>query len=128
MLRQIYTASAPRTPRPPPQLSRLLPKKHAPPTRTSTSPHPHQPDSHTLNKSFPKKILRKGVQLYFEISLLSFIHKIFEQNPYPYTTVYLVRTRNHKNADEKAHTPPRRSKNAKKRTKTHKKRANPPLF
>ena len=35
-------------------------------------------------KVFRKKIFCKGVQLYFEISLLSFIHKIFEQNFYLY--------------------------------------------
>ena len=46
----------------------------------------------------------KGVHLYFEISLLSFIHKIFELNFYLYTTVYLVRIWIYKNADKKAHT------------------------
>ena len=64
---------------------------------------PHIPDSHILDKCFPKKIFCEGVQLYFEISLLSFIHKIFEQNFYLYTTIYLVRIWTHKNADEKAH-------------------------
>ena len=73
--------------------------------------------SHT-GKSFPKKFFCKGVLLYFEISLLSFIHKNFEQNFYLYIiTVYLVRIWTNKNADEKAHTFSRRSKNAKKRTK-----------
>ena len=42
-------------------------------------------------KVFRKKFFCQGVQLYFEISLLSFIHKIFEQNFYLYITVYLVR-------------------------------------
>ena len=85
-------------------------------------PYPHLPDSHILDKSFPKKIFCKGVQLYFEISLLSFIHKIFEQNFYLYIKVYLVRIWTYKNADEKAHTFSRRSKNVKKRTKTYEKR------
>ena len=35
--------------------------------------------SHTRQK-FSEIFFCKGVQLYFEISLLSFIHKIFEQN------------------------------------------------
>ena len=46
--------------------------------------------SHAGQK-YPKKLFCKGVQLYFEISLLSFIHKIFEQKFYLYTAVYLVR-------------------------------------
>ena len=79
-------------------------------------------DSHILDKSFPKKFFCKGVQPYFEISLLSFIPKIFEQNFYLYITVYVVRIWTHKNADEKAHTLSSRSKNVKKRTKTHEKR------
>ena len=86
------------------------------------SPYPHLPDSHILDKSFPKKFFCKGVQLYFEISLLSFIHKIFKQNFYLYTTVYLVGIWTYKNADEKAHTFSSRSKNVKKRTKTNEKR------
>ena len=90
--------------------------------RIFISPYLHQPDSHILNKSFPKKIFCKVVQLHFEISLLSFIHKIFEQNFYLHTTVYLVRIWTYKNADEKAHTFSRRSKNVKKRTKTYEKR------
>ena len=73
-------------------------------------------------KVFRKKIFCKRVQLYFEISLLSFIHKMFGQNFYPYTTIYLVRIWTYKNADEKAHTFSRRSKNVKKRTKTDEKR------
>ena len=72
-------------------------------------------------KVFRKKFF-EGVQRYFEISLLSFIHKIFEQNFYLYITVYLVRIWTYKNADEKAHTFSRRSKNVKKRTKTYEKR------
>ena len=76
---------------------------------------------HTGQK-FSEKNFFKGVQLYFEISLLSFIHKIFEQNFYLYITVYLVRIWTYKNADEKAHTFSRRSKNVKKRTKTYEKR------
>ena len=62
------------------------------------------------------------VQPYFEISLLSFIRKIFEQNFYQYITVYLVRIWTYKNADEKAHTFSKRSKNVKKRTNTDEKR------
>ena len=56
----------------------------------------------------------------FEISLSSFMHKVFEQNFYLFVTVYLVRIWTYKNADEKAHTFSRRSKNVKngqKRTK-----------
>ena len=64
----------------------------------------------------------KGVQHNFEISLLPFIHKIFEQNFYLYTTIYLVRIWAYKNAGEKAHTFSRRSKKVKKRTKMDKKR------
>ena len=75
-----------------------------------------------MDKSFLKKFFCKGVQFYFEISLLSFTHKIFEQNFYLYITVYLVRIWTYKNADEKAHTFSRRSKNVKKRTKTYEKR------
>ena len=77
--------------------------------------------SHTGQK-FSEKIFCKGVQLYFEISLFSFIHKIFEQNFYLYITVYLVRIWTYKKGDEKAHTLSRRSKNVKKRTKTYEKR------
>ena len=77
--------------------------------------------SHTGQK-LSEKIFCKGVRRYFEISLLSFIHKIFEQNFYLNITVYLVRIWTYKNADEKAHTFSRRSKNVKKRTKTYEKR------
>ena len=42
------------------------------------------------------------------------MHEIFEQNFYRYITVYLVRIWTYKNADEKAHTFSRRSKNVKK--------------
>ena len=80
-------------------------------------PYPHQPNCHILDKSFPKKFICKGVQLYFEISLFSFIHKTFEQNFYLYVTVYLVRIWPYKNVDEKEPTFSRRSKYAKKRTK-----------
>ena len=62
------------------------------------------------------------VQRYFEILLLSCIHKIFEQNFCQYITVYLVRKWTYNNADEKAHTFSPRSKNVKKRTKEDKKR------
>ena len=72
--------------------------------------------SHTGQK-FSEKSFCKGVQLYFEISLLLFIHKIFEQNFHLYITVYLVRIWTYKNANEKAHTFSRRSKNGQKRTK-----------
>ena len=64
----------------------------------------------------------KVFQLYFKISLLSFIHKIFQQNFYLFMTVYLVRIWTNKNANKKAHTFSRRSKNVKKRTKTFEKR------
>ena len=68
-------------------------------------------------QKFSENFFCKGVLLDFEISLLTFIHKIFEQNFYLYITVYLVRIWTYKNADEKAHTFSRRSKNVKKRTK-----------
>ena len=68
-------------------------------------------------KVFRKEFFCKGLSLYFEISLLSLMHQIFEQNFYPYVTVYLVRIWTYKNTDEKAHTFSRRSKNVKKRTK-----------
>ena len=84
--------------------------------RIFISPYPHKPDSHILDKSFPKKIFCKEVQLYCKISLLSFIHKVFEQNFYLYAIVCLVRIWTFKNADEKAHTFSR-SKNGQKRTK-----------
>ena len=82
--------------------------------RSFICPCPHYPDCHVLDKNFPKKTVCKGVQLYFEISLLSFIHKILEQNFYLFATVYLVRMWTYKNADEKAHTFLRRSKHVKK--------------
>ena len=69
-----------------------------------------------------EKFFCKEVQPYFEISLLSFIHKIFEQNLYQYVTVYLVRIWTYKNVDEKGHTFSRRVKNVKNRTKTDEKR------
>ena len=71
--------------------------------------------AHTGQKIFEKSFC-KGVQLYFEISLLSFIHKIFQQNFFLCITVYLVRIWTYNNAHEKAHTFSR-SKNVKKRTK-----------
>ena len=65
-----------------------------------------------------KKIFCKEIlQLYFEISLLPFIYKIFEQNFYQYITIYFVRIWTYKNADEKAHTFLWRSKNGQKSTK-----------
>ena len=47
------------------------------------------------------KVFQK--KLYFEISLLSFIHKILEQNFYLYVTVYLVWIWTYKNANKKVH-------------------------
>ena len=64
-----------------------------------------------------KKDFYKGVQLYFEISLFSFKHKIFEQNLHLYATVYLVQIWTYKNAYERAHSFSRRSKNVKKTDK-----------
>ena len=49
------------------------------------------------------------------------MHKIIDQHFYQYTTIYLVRIRPYKNADEKAHTFSRRNKNVKKRSKTYEK-------
>ena len=76
-------------------------------------PYPHSPDCHKLNKRFPKKVFCKEVQPYFEISLWSFKHKIFEQNFCQYATVYLVRIWTCKNANEKVHTFSWKSKHAK---------------
>ena len=45
------------------------------------------------------------------------MHKIFEQNFYLYVTLYLMRIWTYKNADEKAHTFLRRSKNVQKSDK-----------
>ena len=83
--------------------------------------------THTGQK-FSEKNFCKGVQPYFEISLLSFIHKIFEHNFCEYLAVYCWWT--YKNADEKANTFLRRSKKVKKWTKTGEKRysVNSPLL
>ena len=60
------------------------------------------PACHMVDKSFPKKIFR-GVQPYFEISLLSFIqHNSFGQNFYRYETVYLVRIWTYKKRTKKS--------------------------
>ena len=76
----------------------------------SISAQPRQ--SHTGQK-FSEKFFCNG---YFEISLLSFLLKTFEQN-FVYTVyLYLVRIWTYKNADETAHTFSR-SKNVKKRRK-----------
>ena len=64
-------------------------------------PYSHKLDCYILDKSFPKKNFCKGVQLYFEISLLSFINKIFQQNFYLHVAVHLVQIWTYKNADEK---------------------------
>ena len=60
--------------------------------------------------------------LYFEIELYSFTKNFFRKTFVQYVTVWLVRIWTHKNADEKADTLSRRSKNVKKRTKTNEKR------
>ena len=49
------------------------------------------------------------------------MHKVFEKNFYQYVTFYLVRIWTYKNADEKAHTFSRRSKNVKKADKNGRK-------
>ena len=60
--------------------------------------------SHTGQK-FSEKNFCKGVQQsYFELSLLSLIHKIFEQNVYHYVTVYLGQILTLKNVDKTANT------------------------
>ena len=104
--------------------------------------------SHTGQKFSEKFFFCKGALLYFKISLLSFIHKIWNkifiyiQGVHkvrvhfalkvhlkctrtlwtPCITVYLVRIWTYKNADKKAHAFSRRSKNVKKRIKTYEKR------
>ena len=75
--------------------------------------------THTGQK-FSEKNFCKGMQPYFEISLLSYIRKIFEQNFCEYLAVYCRWI--YKNADEKANTFLRRSKKVKKWTKTGEKR------
>ena len=66
-------------------------------------------------QKFSEKTFWKAVRTaLFEISLLSFIHKLFEQNFYLYVTIHLVRIWTYKNANEKAYTFSRRSKNVKK--------------
>ena len=55
-----------------------------------------------IGQKFLKIIFCKGVQLYFEISLLSFIHKMFEQNFYQYVAVYFVRIWTSRNENEKS--------------------------
>ena len=52
-----------------------------------------------------------------QIELYPFTKKFFRKTFVQYVTVWLVRIWTHKNADEKAHTLSRRSKNVKKRTK-----------
>ena len=64
---------------------------------------------YVLLYQFRKKKFFKGVQPYFEISLSSFIHKIFINIRYQYKS--LVRIWAYKNANEKAHTFSCRSKN-----------------
>ena len=71
----------------------------------------------TGQKFSEKKNFCLGVELYFEILLLLFIHNIFEQNFNLHVRVYLVRISTYKNADEKEHIFSRRSKYVKKRTK-----------
>ena len=65
-------------------------------------------------KVFRKKNFFKGVQHYFEITLLSFIYKFFID--IQYVTVYFVRVWTYKVADKKKHTFSRRSKKRKKIT------------
>ena len=65
-------------------------------------------------KIFPKNNFCKEVQLYFETSLTSFIHKIFEQVFHQYVTFYSVRIWTYKNVDEKTHTFSWRGKNGQK--------------
>ena len=71
--------------------------------------------SHSGQK-LSEKIFCSRVQPYFEILLLSFIRKVFEQNFYQYETVYLVRIWTYKNADEKEHTCSRKKQKHKKKT------------
>ena len=74
-----------------------------------------------LDKSFPSNFFCKGVQFYFEISLSSFIHEIFEQNFDQYVAVYLVRIWTCENADDKEdtfHGEEKTHENRQKRTKT----------
>ena len=73
---------------------------------SSTFLYVHIRTSQTVRYStnFSEKYFFEEVQRYFEISLLSFIHKTFEQNFYQYVTLYLVRIWACKNVDEKVHT------------------------
>ena len=65
--------------------------------------------SHTRPKYFEQKKNCKGVQPYFEISLLL----VHTQNFYQHITFYLVRIWTNKNVDEKGHTFSWISKNGK---------------
>ena len=72
-------------------------------------------------KVFRKNFFVRGTALFRNIALI--VHtQNFRPKFFLYITVYLVRIWIHKNADEKAHTFSRRSKNVKKRTKTYEKR------
>ena len=78
--------------------------------------------SHTGQK-LSEKILLQRVHLYFKnIDLIIHPQNFWTKLLSICVTVYLVRIWTYKNADEKAHTFSRRSKNVKKRTKTDKKR------
>ena len=68
-------------------------------------PHPHKPDCYTPDNSCPKKYFCEEIQLYFEISLLSFIYKIFEAYFYQKSNSLLsADIWTHENVDEKTHT------------------------
>ena len=56
-------------------------------------------------QKFSEKIFSDGLQMgCLEISLTSFIYKIFKHNFYLYVTVYLVWKWAYENVDEKVHT------------------------
>ena len=53
----------------------------------SNCPYTHKLGCHILNKILPKNVFAKGIQLYFEISLLSLIYEISLQNFYQHVAV-----------------------------------------
>ena len=75
-----------------------------------------------IDKNFVQKFWVWTIRAIFRNKTVPVYKKFFRKTFVQYVTVRLVRIWTHKNADEKAHTLSRRSKNVKKRTKTYEKR------
>ena len=77
-----------------------------------------------IDKNFVQKFCVWTIRAIFRNRAVPLYKKFFSEKfcPVGYVTGWLVRIWTHKNADEKAHTLSRRSKNVRKRTKTYKKR------